>query len=122
MPHVTIEVLKGRSAAEKKAIMQAVFDSLVEVLKSSPENCHIKINELEPENFFKPTDKFPNHFTIQIQLFAGRPFELRRQLYASIVKHLTQENIESQHAVIFLQEIPKENWGMKGGVPASEIK
>ena len=47
--------------------------------------------------------------------------EAKKALYASIVKRFGALGIAPQDIFIVLQEPPLENWGIRGGQPASEV-
>ena len=59
---------------------------------------------------------------IEITVFKGRKLETKRQRYQLISKSIAAQLDISEHApLILLVEQEPENWGMRGGVPASEI-
>lgn len=54
-------------------------------------------------------------------MFPGRSVEAKRNLYQAINKNLGDLGIESSDIFIVLKEPPLDNWGIRGGVPASEV-
>lgn len=48
--------------------------------------------------------------------------EAKRNLYQGIVERLEDLGIPRSHVKIILNEVAKENWGLRGGKPASEIE
>jgi len=46
---------------------------------------------------------------------------VQKELYQNIVANLGKLRILKSDVFIVLHEIPLENWGIRGGVPASEI-
>ena len=58
---------------------------------------------------------------IEITAFPGRSAEAKRRLYEAIVRNLAAEGVPAQDVLVVLTEPPMENWGMRGGKPASEV-
>lgn len=122
MPLVNIEMFKGSSSEDKIALMQVIHSTIVEILKVTPQDCQIKISEFSQENCFNLFEKPENHLIITIKLFLGRSLAVKRQLYQAIAQHLIELNFSSDKNIIVLEEISMENWGIRGGIPASEVK
>ena len=59
---------------------------------------------------------------ISIDAFAGRSLEAKRKLYSAIVTNLESLDIPSDHVKILLREIPKENWGIRGGQAGCDVE
>jgi phenylpyruvate tautomerase PptA (4-oxalocrotonate tautomerase family) len=58
---------------------------------------------------------------VEVALFSGRSIEAKRLLYKTIVASLTALGVPATEIKIILFEVPEENWGLRGGYPASEI-
>ena len=54
-------------------------------------------------------------------MFYGRSLETKKKLYQTLVKNLTELGIPKDDIFILLQEQALENWGIRGGIPASEV-
>ncbi len=55
-------------------------------------------------------------------MFKGRSFEAKKQLFQAIVDNLAKNpGIKGDDIIIVLHEPPLENWGIRGGKPASEV-
>jgi len=66
--------------------------------------------------------KRSDYFTrVEILLFSGRSLGAKRKLYAALVRNLSALGVPAEQVKIVLIEVPTENWGLRGGVPASEI-
>jgi hypothetical protein len=66
--------------------------------------------------------KRSDYFTrVEIVLFSGRSLEAKRTLYAALVRNLSALGVPAEQVKTVLIEVPTENWGLRGGVPASEI-
>lgn len=54
-------------------------------------------------------------------MFSGRTLEAKRALHTAIVQNLSELGIPPDDVLINLREHPAENWGVRGGKPASEV-
>ena len=52
----------------------------------------------------------------------GRSLDAKRNLYRAIVNNLEGLGIPKDHVKILLREIPKENWGIRGGQAGSDVE
>ena len=69
-----------------------------------------------------PAREHPEAYThISIDCFAGRSLEAKRALYAAIVANLEPLGIPRDHVKILLREIPRENWGIRGGQAGCDV-
>ena len=59
---------------------------------------------------------------ISIDCFAGRSLHAKRNLYQAIVANLRELGIPNDHVLTVLHEIPRENWGVKGGQAACDVE
>jgi phenylpyruvate tautomerase PptA (4-oxalocrotonate tautomerase family) len=122
MPLVKIEIRKGYSSEYKKAILDGVHQALIDALKIPDSDRFQRIYELDKADFECPPDRTDAVTIIQITLFPGRSFEAKKDLYENIVKNLGENpGINGQDIMILLLEPPMENWGIRGGQPASEV-
>ena len=123
MPSVLIEVRKRYPQEEEIALMEAVHAALREAFRILPHDKNIRLIVHEPHRFSCPPDKEkPEVYThISIDAFAGRSLDAKRNLYMIIVKNLEVFGIPKNHVKILLREIPKENWGIRGGQAGCDI-
>lgn len=121
MPVTKIEACTPRSQEQIQSIIQAVYIAQREALQLPENDRNIRYIEHKAEHFFVPPDKSKEFILIEITLFAGRSLETKRTLYKMLVDNLTKLGIASNDISIILYEVPLENWGIRGGVPASEI-
>jgi phenylpyruvate tautomerase PptA (4-oxalocrotonate tautomerase family) len=121
MPLVKVSLLKGKSKEEKKALSDAIHAALMEAFRIPENDRNQRIFEFEPENFDVPEGKTSNYTLIEITAFPGRSLDAKRKLYQTIVKNLNKLDIQPNDLLIVLKEPPLDNWGVRGGIPASEI-
>jgi phenylpyruvate tautomerase PptA (4-oxalocrotonate tautomerase family) len=121
MPLARIEVRKNRPAEEAAAIMEAVYQAQREALKVPEGDRQIRYVEHKPAYFSVPPGKTENYTLVEITLFPGRSLEAKRNFYKSIVKRFGALGIAPSDIFIVLYEPPLDNWGLRGGIPASEV-
>jgi phenylpyruvate tautomerase PptA (4-oxalocrotonate tautomerase family) len=121
MPLVKVSLLKGRSKESKKALLTAIHSALIDAFKIPPNDKNQRIIEFDPENFTVPQGKTSNYTLIEMDVFPGRSPDAKRKLYHNIVQNLGKIDIQPDDIFIILKEPPLENWGIRGGIPASEI-
>ncbi len=121
MPQTKIEVRKSRPASEVAALIEAVYQAQQEALKVPEGDRQIRYIEHKPEHFAVGPGKTENYTLVEITLFPGRSLEAKRKLYRSIVRRFGSLGIAAADVFIVLKEPPLDNWGIRGGVPASEV-
>jgi len=123
MPTVLIEVRKAYAAAEEVALMEAVHGALREAFRILPNDRDVRLIAHEPHRFACPPDRSrPELFTlISIDAFPGRSLDAKRALYRTIVANLGRLGIPADHVKILLREIPREDWGIRGGQAGCDV-
>lgn len=124
MPSVLIEVRRQYTQAEEIALMEAVHMALREAFKILPGDKNVRLLVHEPHRFAcPPARQKPAFYThISIDAFVGRSLDAKRNLYAAIVNNLEPFGIPKDHVKILLREIPKENWGIRGGKAGCDVE
>lgn len=123
MPSVLIEVRQTYPREVEQAIIDAVHNALKESFLIPAHDRTIRLIAHEPHRFACPPDRAkPECYThISIDCFAGRSLDAKRRLYRSIVDKLQAFGIPSDHVLILLREIPREDWGIRGGQAACDV-
>ena len=121
MPLAKIEVRKSRPAAEIAALIEAVYQAQREALKVPEGDRQIRYIEHKLEHFAVPPGKTENYTLVEFTLFPGRSLDAKRKLYQSIVKRFWELDIAPSDVFIVLNEPSLDNWGIRGGEPASEV-
>ena len=121
MPLTKIEVCKRWLPVQVQTIIEAVYLAQREALKVLEGDRQIRFVEHCPEHFHIPAGKSGNYTVVEINIFLGRSIEAKRALYKAIVRNLGRVGIDPSDILIVLHEIPLENWGIQGGVLASEV-
>ena len=115
MPLVRIEIIKGKSSAYKKGLLEAIHASLMKALGIPDWDRFQRLYELDDADFERPEGKTDRFTIIEITLFPGRTKEQKAKLYREIVARLSLDpGIEAKDIFIVLHEPPNENWGLAG--------
>lgn len=121
MPVINIEVVKPINSSAKKEILKTIHEGSAKILQIPGNSCHLRWIEISSDDYFCVTDKPENHIYVEIKLFPGRSIETKRALYQFIFTTLKDYGLDTDGLMIALNEISKENWGMHGGIPCSEL-
>jgi phenylpyruvate tautomerase PptA (4-oxalocrotonate tautomerase family) len=121
MPLVRVEIYKGKDKAYKQAILNGIHDALVTAFRIPESDRNQRLYELDEDNFERNTNKTDCFTIIGITAFKGRSPEAKRQLYRAIIDNLKRDpGISETDIIVYLNEPPLENWGIKG-LPAGEL-
>ena len=121
MPFAKIEVRRSRPPDEVQALMEAVYQAQREALQVPEGDRQVRYVEHKPEHFAVPPGKTENYTFVEILLFPGRSLEAKRRLYRGIVSRFEALGIAPGDVFIVLLEPPLDDWGIRGGEPASEV-
>jgi phenylpyruvate tautomerase PptA (4-oxalocrotonate tautomerase family) len=121
MPNVTIEVRKRYTKEQEEGIINAVHAALMEGIKTPDWDKTIRLVVHEPHRFATPPGKDERYTLVDIDLFSGRSVNAKKDLYRAIVNKLGPFGIPADHIKVLLRESAVENWGVRGGLPASEV-
>ncbi len=122
MPLVKLTTRKTRTRAEKDALLLGVHQALVDAFHIPKDDCYCRIETLDPADFIVPPGKSDAFVLIEIGAFPGRSIDAKRKLYAGIIEILGKQGIAPADIFITVNEMPLDNWGIRGGVPASDIQ
>ncbi len=120
MPLVKVHMRGGKSKEHKKVVLDGVHLALMSAFKIPVNDRILLLSEYDAEHF----DGRDENFTIvEILAYSGRTKDMKKQLYRDIVKNLCKSatNLQPTDIFIILNDIPKENWGIRGGLMASEV-
>ncbi len=122
MPVVRITIREGKSAEYRKALRDGVHNALVRSFRIPEHDRFQTLVELGRDRFEAPPAKSDNVTLIEVTAFKGRSIEAKRRLYQTIAANLAEApGIAGNDIIIVLHEPPLENWGIRGGKPASEV-
>ncbi len=122
MPLVRIDVPDSRRPEELAAIGDGVHRALVEAIGIPPQD-RFQVLQRQPESGLV----FDRHYLgiartsgivfIQITMSTGRSLEQKKNLFAAIVKNLSEKpGVRTEDVFVNLVEVVKENWSFGNGV------
>lgn len=121
MPLVRIDLARGRTAAQRRAIGDVVYAAMLDVINVPRDDKFQIITEHDPAEL-NVTPQYlgirysPGIVLIQVTLSAGRTVEQKQAFYRRIADELHRElGIDRQDVFINLVEVPKENWSFGNG-------
>jgi phenylpyruvate tautomerase PptA (4-oxalocrotonate tautomerase family) len=123
MPSVLIEIRRHASHDDELAMIEMVHAALREAFRILPDDRNVRLVVHEPHRFSCPPHLAqPELYTlVSIDAFAGRSLDAKRALYRAMVLNLDSIGIPADHVKIVLREIPRENWGIRGGQAACDV-
>jgi phenylpyruvate tautomerase PptA (4-oxalocrotonate tautomerase family) len=123
VPTALIEVRQQYTPEQEVALITALHQAMQQALKLPDWDRNVRLLVHAPHRFACPPDKSaPERYTlVTIHMFSGRSIAAKRALYRTIVEGLETCGIPPDHVLISLVEIAPENWGVRGGQPASEV-
>jgi hypothetical protein len=103
--------------------MEAVHAALREAFKIPDWDRNVRLIAHAPHRLACPPDREnPELYThVSIDAFAGRSLDAKRSLYRAIVSNLEALGIPRMCVKILVREIPRENWGIRGGQAACDV-
>lgn len=121
MPIVKLSMIEGRTREDKRAIADAVHMALVKSFQIPENDWNIRFDEYKRYDYILPPGKSEKYILVEITAFAGRSAGAKRLLYACIVSNLHILEIDATDIVIVIYDVPLENWGLRGGIPACDL-
>jgi phenylpyruvate tautomerase PptA (4-oxalocrotonate tautomerase family) len=115
---VTGEWAQGREIE----IIEAVQSAMLAALKIPDWDRDVTVDTYSETQRIVPIGRSQRFTRVEITMFAGRSIEAKRSLYQTIVQNLAALGVPELEIKIVLNEQPLENWGVRGGLPASEIE
>ncbi|MEU4194369.1 tautomerase family protein [Kribbella sp. NPDC026611] len=123
MPSTLIEVRRQYSDADEVALIDAVHAALVSAFRIPPGDKHVRLVVHAPHRFAVPPGLAHPEFAtiVNIDCFAGRSLDAKRNLYRALVTNLEPFGIPANHITILVRDFPAESWGIRGGQAATDI-
>ena len=121
MPYSKIYATAGRTSHEKRALMEAVHQGLVEGAGIPEWDRQVRLLEFGPDNILLPdSDDRASYVLIEVTGYP-RSLDVKRDLYASMVKNLATVGVDPKDTKIVYFDIAPDSWGVQGGRPGSDV-
>lgn len=103
-------------------LIDAVQAALTAALGAPEWNRDIVVDAYDAAHRAVPTGQSERFTRIEIALPPVGSLEVKRALYSALVEQLERAGVPPLETRIVLHEVPAENWGLRGGIPASDIE
>jgi hypothetical protein len=120
MPNTLIAKRSGW-ITDPGAVIEAVQSALREALKIPEGDRTLRLIDHPGSHVAVPPGRGEEYTVVEVTMFSGRSMGAKRALYQAIVRNLAAFGVPALDIKITLIETPPENWGLRGGMPASEI-
>jgi len=120
MPMTRIETGAGWIGDRHVAVIEAVQRALKAALALPEWDRDVVVSE-HPHRIVPP-GRSERYTRVEVLLFAGRSPAAKRRLYTMICDNLAALGVPKADLKIALVEIPRENWGVRGGQCAADIE
>ena len=122
MPFVRIDLPKGKSAEQKRAIADVVYDALLATVKVPANDRFQVITEHDPDGLLIDTTymgiaRSAGALLIQVTLSTGRTVEMKQAFYKAVVDGLrVNAGVRPEDVMINLVEVTRADWSFGNGV------
>jgi phenylpyruvate tautomerase PptA (4-oxalocrotonate tautomerase family) len=121
MPVTLVSILKGRTSAEKRALMEAVQGAIARTLALPEHDRNLRLHEHGQDEWMLPPGAGERYTLVEIALFEGRTPETKGALFANIVQALEGIGVPRGDVFIRVVDQPRENFGIRGGQRADLV-
>ena len=105
---------------DEKEFIDSFQEVMMNVLKI-PEDDRQIVLEQKTKGFYQPTNSSGKYIIIEIKMFAGRSLDAKKKLFKELFALANSLGVVDSNMNVILEDIEKENWGIRGGQPASEV-
>lgn len=122
MPNITIEVKKQYGEQDECRLIDAVHDAVVHSLHTPITDKVIRLIVHPPHRFASPAGTDDRYTLINLDMFPGRSVIAKKSLYKAVIGNLSSFGIPAGQIKIVIHDSESlDNWGIRGGFPASEV-
>jgi phenylpyruvate tautomerase PptA (4-oxalocrotonate tautomerase family) len=121
MPLVTLTIRKGKSAAFKAGVLDAVHAALVSSGVPATDKFQ-RVIELEVADFRfdasypdLKSERTENFVLVEILWSVGRSVTVKRKLLEELMASLSHQGLNPEHVMVCFKETAWENWAFGGG-------
>jgi phenylpyruvate tautomerase PptA (4-oxalocrotonate tautomerase family) len=124
MPSILIETRRPYTPEQESELLERVHAAVKVAFKLPEWDRNMRLIAHEPHRFPCPPGRSqPDRYLhVSIDAFEGRSLDAKRDLYRRVVDNLEPFGIPKDHVKILLREIPRENWGIRGGQAACDVE
>jgi phenylpyruvate tautomerase PptA (4-oxalocrotonate tautomerase family) len=120
MPHAKVHATAGRTSEQKRALLEAIHQALVDGLGIPDWDRQVRLLELADDEVILPEQHDKASYVL-VEVFGfPRSIEVKRDLYAALAKHLAGVGIAPTDTKVNYYDLPPDAWGIDGE-PASDV-
>ncbi len=108
------------SLEDESAFIDEFHKKMMAVLKI-PEYDRLVAVDQKTAGFYLPPNSSGKYILFEIDMFSGRTLETKKKLYKELFALANSVGVKGSDVNVILKDIEKENWGIRGGQPASEV-
>jgi phenylpyruvate tautomerase PptA (4-oxalocrotonate tautomerase family) len=121
MPHIRLYATAGRTPEQKRALMEAAHQGLVEAAGIPEWDRQVRLFEFGPDNILLPEhDDLATYVLVEV-IGYPRSLDVKRDLYQAMVKHLATVGVDPSNTKITYYDVPADSWGVNGGQAGSDV-
>jgi phenylpyruvate tautomerase PptA (4-oxalocrotonate tautomerase family) len=121
MPHMRLYATAGRTPEQKRALMEAAHQGLVEGAGIPEWDRQVRLLEFGPDNILLPDSDDTESYVLVEVIGYPRSLEVKRDIYRAIVKHLSTVGVDPSDTKITYYDVPPDAWGVNGGQAGSDV-
>lgn len=115
MPQVKIYGRRSTLEGRIPAISDAIEASMAETIAVPPGRKYQRFLPMDDACFYDPDGPQSGLLVVEVQMMVGRSREARQRLIHALMDRVAAAAGTHRNAVeVILQEVPKENWGLRG--------
>lgn len=121
MPHMRLYATAGRTPEQKRALMEAAHQGLVEGAGIPEWDRQVRLIEFDPDNILLPEQDNAETYVLVEVIGYPRSIEVKRDIYKALVKHLATVGVDPSDTKITYYDVPPDCWGVNGGQAGSDL-
>ena len=121
MPHIKLYATAGRTPEQKRALLEAAHQGLVEGAGIPEWDRQVRLFEFGPDNILLPEkDDLVSYVLIEV-IGYPRSVEVKRDIYQEMVNKLAEVGVDPMNTKITYYDVPADCWGVNGGQAGSDL-
>ena len=121
MPHMRLYATAGRTPEQKRALMEAAHQGLVEGAGIPEWDRQVRLIEFGRDNILLPDHDDIDTYVLVEVIGYPRSIEVKRDIYQALVKHLATVGVDPSDTKITYYDVPPDCWGVNGGQAGSDV-
>jgi phenylpyruvate tautomerase PptA (4-oxalocrotonate tautomerase family) len=122
MPLVKVETRRWMQPATKRQLFDAIHSALVAAFQIPEDDRVQRLIEYAPEDFELLPGRGERFTIVTVSAFVGRSLDAKRRLYRELAERLEPVGIPREDLFVLVEEHPLENFGIRGGIAASDVE